>query len=121
MWVLFTDTGIPGWFGSEPVDGAEWVEGVDATFLCRNRRTAKGKWVERGPVPVVEPTEAERVAEREAAYLAALESRDEALREALSREADPVYFRWRRGEAGEAEWLARVAEVKARFPKPDPI
>lgn len=33
-------------------------------------------------------------------------------------EADPLFFKAQRGEATEAEWLALVAEIKARFPYP---
>lgn len=30
-------------------------------------------------------------------------------------EADPLFFKWHRGEATQAEWLAKVAEIKARY------
>lgn len=32
-------------------------------------------------------------------------------------ESDPLFFKWQRGEASEREWLDKVAEIKARFPK----
>lgn len=32
---------------------------------------------------------------------------------------DPIYFKWQRGEATEADWLAEVAAVRAEFPYPD--
>lgn len=32
-------------------------------------------------------------------------------------EADPLFFKAQRGEATETEWLAKVAEIKNRFPK----
>ena len=54
----------------------------------------------------------------EADRAAALAARDQALREALAAEADPVFFRWQRDEATREDWLAAVAAVKARFPKP---
>lgn len=38
--------------------------------------------------------------------------------EAYRNEADPLFFMSQRGEATEAEWLAKVAEIKARFPYP---
>jgi hypothetical protein len=38
--------------------------------------------------------------------------------EAYKAEADPLFFMSQRGEATEAEWLAVVAEIKARFPYP---
>jgi hypothetical protein len=31
-------------------------------------------------------------------------------------EADPLFFKSQRGEATNQEWLAKVAEIKARFP-----
>jgi hypothetical protein len=34
-------------------------------------------------------------------------------------EADPLYFKAQRGEATNDEWLAKVAEIKARFPYPN--
>ena len=54
------------------------------------------------PFPAV-PTKAEQEAKRQAAYIA---------------EADPLFFMSQRGEATEAEWQAKVAEIKARFPYP---
>lgn len=32
-------------------------------------------------------------------------------------ESDPVFFKWQRGEATQQEWLDKVAEIKARYPK----
>ena len=31
-------------------------------------------------------------------------------------ESDPLYFKAARGESTAAEWLAKIAEIKARFP-----
>lgn len=46
---------------------------------------------------------------------AAEESRAEAYR----LEADPLFFRWQRGDGTEQEWLDKVAEIKARYPYPE--
>ena len=119
--VLFTEDGIPGWIGSEPREGSEPVEGLTVEFLAEHRRTAKGKWVEHSPVAAPKPNAEEISAQREADYQAALATRDEALRLALAAEADPQFFRWQRGEVAKEDWLATVAEVKARFPKPEPV
>jgi hypothetical protein len=54
------------------------------------------------PLPVV-PTREAQEAKRAKAYIA---------------EADPLFFMSQRGEATEAEWLAKVAKIKARFPYP---
>ena len=32
-------------------------------------------------------------------------------------EADPLFFKSQRGEATAEEWQAKIAEIKARFPK----
>jgi hypothetical protein len=32
-------------------------------------------------------------------------------------EADPLFFKAQRGEASEQEWLDKIIEIKARFPK----
>ena len=36
---------------------------------------------------------------------------------AYAAEADPLFFKAQRGEATMAEWQAKVAEIKARYPK----
>jgi hypothetical protein len=38
-------------------------------------------------------------------------------RAAYTTEADPLFFKAQRGEATMEEWQAKVAEIKARFPK----
>lgn len=116
---LFTKDGIPGWIGDAPREGSEPVEGLTIEFLAGHRRTARGNWVARVTAEPVPPTPEEVAAEAEAAYAATLEMRDLALRAALAAEADPQFFRWQRGEAEKEDWLAAVAAVKARFPKPD--
>jgi len=40
-----------------------------------------------------------------------------ARRSAYAAEADPLFFKVQRGEATMQEWQAKVAEIKARFPK----
>ena len=35
---------------------------------------------------------------------------------AYQQEADPLFFKWQRGEATEQEWLDKIAEIKTRFP-----
>lgn len=36
---------------------------------------------------------------------------------AYTNEADPLFFKAQRGEATMEEWQAKIAEIKARFPK----
>jgi len=66
-----------------------------------------------------EPTAADLAARAEEDYQAALDARNFAVRAALALEADPYFFQWQREEATKDDWLAKVAEVKARFPKPE--
>ena len=47
--------------------------------------------------------------EEKAAYA---EARDAERRVAYAEHADPVFFKWQRGEASEDDWLASVAMVK---------
>jgi hypothetical protein len=39
-------------------------------------------------------------------------------RVAYEAEADPLFFKAQRGEATLQEWQAKIAEIKARYPKP---
>jgi hypothetical protein len=43
------------------------------------------------------------------------EQKDEQRRYAYQTEADPLFFKWQRGEATQEQWLAKVAEIKVRF------
>jgi hypothetical protein len=54
------------------------------------------------PTKLAEKKAAEAEANRKAAYIA---------------EADPLFFKAQRGENTEQEWLDKVAEIKARYPK----
>jgi hypothetical protein len=65
-----------------------------------------------------QPTEVEITAE--VARLTALEPAriaTENRRTAYIVEADPLFFKAQRGEATMEEWQAKVAEIKARYPK----
>ncbi len=117
--ILFTEDGIPGWIGNTPRQGSEPVEGLTLDFLCAHRRNNRGKWVARTSVATPDPSPEEIAAHAEAAYQVAMADRDQALRAALAVEADPQFFRWQRGEASREDWLSAVADVKARFPKPE--
>lgn len=47
-----------------------------------------------------------------------LEQQQAARAEAYKTESDPLFFKAQRGEATVEEWLALVAEIKARYPYP---
>jgi hypothetical protein len=69
-----------------------------------------GKWTQTWEV---KPAAPETVAQRlEQQRRATEQQRLQAYRE----EADPLFFMAQRGEATMAEWQAKVAEIKARFP-----
>jgi hypothetical protein len=84
--------------------GAEWVlRGDDLEWLDQNQ---------------TQPTDAE--IDAEVARLTALEPAriaTENRRAAYIAEADPLFFKAQRGEATMEEWQAKVADIKARFPK----
>ncbi len=42
---------------------------------------------------------------------------DEAREAAYRAESDPIYFKSQRGEATKQDWLDKIAEIKARYPK----
>ena len=83
---------------------AQWVlNGDDLEWLDTNQ---------------TKPTDAEITAE--VARLTALEPAriaTENRRSAYIAEADPLFFKAQRGETTVEEWQAKVAEIKARFPK----
>jgi hypothetical protein len=56
------------------------------------------------PAPTPEEIQAQMRAARAAAYAA---------------EADPLFFKWQAGESAQADWLAKRAEIRARYPYPD--
>jgi hypothetical protein len=84
--------------------GAEWVlRGDELEWLDANQ---------------TQPSDAE--IEAEVARLTALEPAliaTENRRAAYITEADPLFFKAQRGEATMEEWQAKVAEIKARYPK----
>lgn len=44
-----------------------------------------------------------------------IELQDAKKRKAYQEEADPLFFKWQRGEAKEQDWLDKIAEIDARF------
>ena len=84
--------------------GAEWVLRGDEL-----------EWLDKTQT---QPTDAE--IDAEVARLTALEPAriTEANRKAAyMAESDPLFFKWQAGEATEEEWLAKRAEIRARFPE----
>lgn len=58
---------------------------------------------------------AEEIAQKVAAEKAIQEAKRQA---AYAAESDPIFFMSQRGEATEADWLAKIADIKARYPYP---
>jgi hypothetical protein len=53
--------------------------------------------------------------EQELAELA--QQKDAQRKRAYQNEADPLFFKWQRGEGTQEAWLAKVEEIKSRYPK----
>jgi hypothetical protein len=84
--------------------GAEWVlRGDDLEWLDQNHTQPSDAEIDAEVVRLT-ALEPARIAtqNRRAAYIA---------------EADPLFFKAQRGEATMEEWQAKVADIKARFPK----
>jgi hypothetical protein len=83
--------------------GAEWVlRGDDLEWLDQNQSR---------------PTDAEIAAEvtrLQAELPNKLAKQNRAA--AYATEADPLFFKAQRGEATEEEWLAKIEEIKTRYP-----
>lgn len=87
----------------EAEDGYE-PEGVSLVRDDRSRAMIGGRWTGKDFEPAPDPVQtAEEIAARRAG--------------AFARESDPLFFKWQRGEATEAQWRAKVEEIRARFPK----
>jgi len=65
----------------------------------------------------IRPYTEEEIAAAIAASIPTLEKQKALRATAYRAEADPLYFKAQRGEATNDEWLAKVAEIKARYPK----
>jgi hypothetical protein len=84
--------------------GAEWVlRGDDLEWLDQNQTQ---------PSDAEISNEIQRLTSLEPARIAT-----ENRRAAYIAEADPLFFKAQRGEATMEEWQAKVADIKARFPK----
>lgn len=101
---------------ADPLDEGKWLipagcvtEAPPALSEGQRAKFANGSWIvvdpEPSPEPVapLPPTKDDLRASRQADY---------------AQEADPLFFMVQRGEAIEAEWLDKIAEIKARYPYP---
>jgi hypothetical protein len=84
--------------------GAQWVlRGDDLEWLDQNQTQPSEEEISN---------EIQRLTSLEPARIATQNRRA-----AYITEADPLFFKAQRGEATMEEWQAKVAEIKARFPK----
>ena len=63
-----------------------------------------GSWTQAWTVRPMNETELASLAEQE----------DAQRKRAYQNEADPLFFKWQRGEATQQQWLDKVAEIRAR-------
>jgi|GEM_PF-752486 len=75
---------------------------------------------EAGALVIIDkPKSPEPEPEPELTPEALLEAAREDRATAYRHEADPLFFKWQRGEGSEQVWLDKVAEIRQRYPYPD--
>jgi len=75
----------------------------DAGYL----QLADGTWKQAWRVRPMNEQELEQLKQQQ----------DEQRRYAYGQEADPLFFKWQRGESTEQAWLDKVIEIKTRYPQ----
>jgi len=100
----------------DPLDNGNWlIPGGcvknEPPALSNGQRAqfVDGAWVVIDPEPAPEP---------EHELPPTKEKIEQTRRDAYAQEADPVFFMSQRGEATEADWLAKIVEIKVRYPYP---
>ena len=88
---------------SEPPEHTATEVVEDAGYL----QLADGTWKQAWRVRPMNEQELEQLKQQQ----------DEQRRYAYEQEADPLFFKWQRGESTEQEWLSKVNEIKERCPK----
>lgn len=88
-------------------DGVSELEGSENLTLLEEDGPAGPDWVLDGEEWVAPPSNEPEIAQP---------SVDELRQAAYTAEADPVFFKWQRGEATQQDWLDVIADIKARYP-----
>lgn len=96
--------------GSWPTDGVEVSEGVYQAMINPPTGKMVGPDSKGYPVLVDVPVYIPTIEEQNAAI-------DTQRLAAYQKEADPLFFRYQRGEVTEDVWLAKVEEIKQQYPK----
>lgn len=89
------------------------VRNPDGTFRSDDPETPENEaweWVQTWQVT---PLSAEEIAQIQSDRAEQTRLQRQA---AYQAEADPLFFKWQRGEATEQDWLDKIAEIKTRFP-----
>ena len=103
-----------------PTTAADLPEGIVIVDMRNPPAVGQTQVAEREEAPVFEDGQwriaytIRDMTEQELSQLA--EGKDEARRAAYQAEADPLFFKWQRGEGTQEAWLAKIAEIKARYP-----
>lgn len=116
MFAIFTEDGIPRWFGPEPVSGAVPVNGVARETLLTCRLVA-GEWVPRPVQLPPEPTQEEIDAQREADYQMRLETWESEVDAAI--ETSMAWRAYRRGEMTLSAYREAAQSIRDSFPLPE--
>jgi hypothetical protein len=80
-----------------------WNEGVDSWWV---RDLTPDEIVEKFSQPAAPEISAEQLVRYQRA-------------DAFREEADPLFFKWQRGECEKSEWLEKVEAIRAQHPYPD--
>lgn len=75
--------------------GCKWVDCDDSVAVGYGY--SKGQFT----APKISPVSAEQI--------------EKMKRSDYEAEADPLYFKWKRGEATEQDWLNKISEIKTRY------
>ena len=99
-------------FGVYPVVPAEYPQ-VDYTknVIEETPKLINGIWYQN--YTVVDATESEIAERKSELNTQATINRSDSYRN----ESDSLFFKWQRGQSTQQEWLDKVNEIKARFPK----
>lgn len=120
LYAKFTPDGIPSHIVNDPRDGYEPLpDGMSIMDAAAHMRAPDGTWHKRPPPPEPSPeaVEAQRVAQIEAAYQAALVERETAIDAAIT--ASEAYRSFIRGGMTLTAYRDAAAEIAARFPMPE--
>lgn len=111
---MFYSPSTNGFFHSQYNSGKIPIDAIEITELEHQQLL---KELSNGKSIFVDSNKTITTAYTPAAQIKLSDKAIEAMRRvAYQTEADPLFFKWQRGEATEAEWLAKIAEIKARYP-----